>query len=87
MGTDFQGFFCSSPCIKCREFERTDDMRMLEHKDVGVLGDLTANKDFGFTKEMGHKVERMDVEVEQGITLRIGTCEIVQIIADKTLFA
>jgi hypothetical protein len=60
---------------------------MLEHEDVRVLGNLTTGKDFGLAKQMENEVEGMDVEVEQGITLRIGTCEIVQVVVETPLFA
>ena len=36
---------------------------------------------------MANEVEGMDVKVAQSITLRIGTCEIVQVVVDKMLFA
>ena len=60
---------------------------MLEHEDVGVLGDLADGEDFWFSKQMTNEVEGMDVEVEQGITLRIGSSETVQVVVDKILFA
>ena len=59
---------------------------MLEHEDVGRRGDLLAGDDFWFAKEIGDKVERMDVKVEQGITFWIVASEIMKVITDKRLF-
>lgn len=59
MGTYFQRFFGSRPCVGGGEFEGTDDMGMTEHEDVGCGGDLSAGDDFGFTEEINNKVEGM----------------------------
>ena len=58
-------------------------MGMTQHEDIGRRGDLLAGKDFGFTEQIADEVERMDVEVEQGITLWIVASEIVEIVTDK----
>lgn len=84
---DFEGFFGGCPGVGGGEFKSADDVGMTEHNDVGCRGDLLTGEDFWFTKKMGNKVEGMNVEVGQGITLRIVASEIVEIVTDKMLFA
>ena len=62
-------------------------MWMLEHEDERVLGDLADGKDFWLSIQMTNEVEGMDVEVEQGVTLGVGSCEVMQVVVDKALFA
>lgn len=82
-----RGFFGSSPSVSGGEFKSADDIGMTEHEDVGRWGDLLTGYDFGLAEEIGDKVERMDVKVEQGITLWIVASEIMEVITDKMLFA
>lgn len=77
MGTYFQRFFGSRPCVSGGEFEGADNVRMLEHKYVRVHGDLLAGNDFGLTEQIACEVEGMDVEIEQGIAFWIGSCEVM----------
>ena len=60
---------------------------MTEHEDIGCRGDLLAGYDFGLAKEIDNEVERMDIKVEQCITLWIVASEVMEVITDKMLFA
>ena len=83
---DFEGFFGSSPSVCGGEFESADDVRMTEHENIGPWGDLLAGYDFGVSKEIGDKVERMDEKVEQSVTFWIVACEVMEVITDKMFF-
>ena len=61
-------------------------MGMPEHEDVGCRGDLLAGEDFRLAKEIGHKVEGMDVELGQSIAFGIVACEEMEVITDKMRF-
>ena len=60
---------------------------MTQHEDIGRWGYLLAGDDFGLAEEISNEVEGMDVKVEQGITLWIVACEIMEVITDKMLIA
>lgn len=62
-------------------------MRVTEHQDIGIFVHNLAGDDFWLAKEIGNKIEGMDVKVEQSITLWIIACEIMEVITDKMLFA
>ena len=60
---------------------------MSEHEDIGRWGNLLTDDDFRLAKKMDNEVEGMDIKVEQGITLRVCPCKIMEVVNDKMLFA
>ena len=62
-------------------------MGVTEHEDIGRRGNFLAGDDFGVSEEIDYEVERMDEKVEQGITLWIVACEVMEVVIDKMLFA
>ena len=60
-------------------------MRMAEHENVGVLADFLTSKNIWFAKKIGDKVEGMDEQIKDGITLRVCSCKIMEVVIDKSL--
>ena len=60
---------------------------MTEHKQIGIGCHLTAGQDFRLTEKSRHQVERMDIQIEQGITVGIGSRQIMKVVADKLFLA
>ena len=60
---------------------------MLKQKDVGLFCHFTIRKDVRFTKEMTDQMERMDEQIEHGISFGVCSCEVMIIVIDKTFLA
>ena len=82
LGADFQCFFGGSPCVGCGEFEGADDVRMLEHEYVRVLGNPSNGDCLWLAKQIANEVKGMDVEVEQSITFWVCSSEVMQVVID-----
>ena len=58
-------------------------MRMTKHENVGSWSDLPTIHDFGFAEEISNEVEGMDIQTKEGVTLWVGSCEVMKVIADR----
>ena len=41
----------------------------------------------GFAKQMDNEIDGVDIQIKEGITLGVGSCEVMKVITDKALFA
>lgn len=84
-GTDFERFFGCSPSVGCGQFESTDDMRMAEHENERAFANFLTSKDIWFAKEKSDKVDGMDEQIKECISLWVRSCKVMEIVIDKSL--